>query len=147
MKTDKYGCVFSFRHVASDALVAYATRKRLSRTPPGDALRRPCHVGWNHSPFHSGETSLAVLGGAESGMEGYRRKGVREGGVDTGAGMQPRERRGAREREGRSSEPWRPRAFICIPFSSVTAWERRRDAAATHSREPRRAPRRQRFRD
>lgn len=123
MKTDKYGRTFSFRHVAGDALVAYATRKRLSRTPPGDAPRRPCHVGWNHSLSTQEKRLWPSLG------EGR----VRDGGRETST----LERGCSRGRErGRGSELRRPRAFICIPLSSVTRWERRRDAAATPSREP-----------
>lgn len=69
-------------------------------------------------------------GRAELGMEGGRR---RHWSGDAAEGERERER-------GRGSELRRPRAFICIPLSSMTRWERRRDAAATPSREPWRAP-------
>lgn len=67
---------------------------------------------------------------AESGMEGGRRRHWSGDAAE-----------GERERAGAGSELRRPRAFIYIPLSSVTRWERRRDAAATPSREPWRAPR------
>lgn len=110
MKTDQYGCTFSFRHVAGDALVAYATPKRLSRTPPGDAPRRPCHVGWNRS-LSTQEKRLWPSLGVSRVRDGGREASTLERGCSRG-------REG--ERAERGSELRRPRAFICIPLSSVT---------------------------